>query len=61
VIGGLLAQGLTPFEAATFGAFVHGRAADAIAVRQGEAGLLARDLLAELPAAIGGLQREAQA
>jgi NAD(P)H-hydrate epimerase len=61
VIGGLLAQGLAPFEAAMFAAFVHGRAADAIAARRGQVGLLARDLLAELPAAIAALQREARA
>jgi NAD(P)H-hydrate epimerase len=61
VIGGLLAQGLPPFEAATFAVFVHGRAADAIASRRGEVGLLARDLLAELPLAIAALQREALA
>jgi NAD(P)H-hydrate epimerase len=60
VIGGLLAQGLAPFEAATFAAFVHGRAADAIVSRRGQVGLLARDLLAELPAAIAALQREAR-
>jgi len=61
VIGGLLAQGLLPFEAASFGAFVHGRAADAIARRRGQVGLLARDLLEELPDAIAVLQREAHA
>jgi NAD(P)H-hydrate epimerase len=57
-IGGLLAQGLAPFDAAAFAVFAHGRAADAIAARRGQIGLLGRDLLAELPATITALQRE---
>jgi len=62
VTGAMLAQGLTPFDAACFATFVHGRAADAVTVRRGGTpGLLARDLLAELPTAIAGLQREAEA
>jgi len=60
VTGAMLAQGLTPFDAACFAAFVHGRAADAIVARRGgTTGLLARDLLAELPTAIAALQHEA--
>ena len=59
VIGGLLSQGLSPFEAAALAVYVHGAAADAIAARQGEVGLLARDLLAEIPAAIANVQRAA--
>jgi len=57
--GGLLAQGLAPFDAASFAVFAHGRAADAVAGRRGPVGLLARDLLAELPVTIAALQREA--
>jgi NAD(P)H-hydrate epimerase len=56
VIGGLLAQGLAAFDAACLGAFAHGLAGDRIALRQGEAGLLARDLLDELPATLATLQ-----
>jgi NAD(P)H-hydrate epimerase len=56
VLGALLAQGLAPFDAAALGVFVHGAAADAVAARQGEVGLLARDILAELPATIARLQ-----
>jgi hydroxyethylthiazole kinase-like uncharacterized protein yjeF len=60
VVGGLLAQGLAPFEAASFGVFAHGRAADAIAERRGTVGLLARDLLAELPGTVAALQAQAR-
>jgi NAD(P)H-hydrate epimerase len=56
VVGGLVAQGLAPFDAACLGAFAHGLAGDRVAVRQGEVGLLARDLLDELPAALATLQ-----
>jgi ADP-dependent NAD(P)H-hydrate dehydratase / NAD(P)H-hydrate epimerase len=51
VIGGLLAQGLAPEEAATLGVFLHGLAGDRLRIRLGEAGMLATDLLRELPAA----------
>ncbi|MEO8571087.1 MAG: NAD(P)H-hydrate dehydratase [Chloroflexota bacterium] len=43
-IGGLLAQGLTPFAAARLGVYLHGLAGDAIRERFGDAGLLASDL-----------------
>jgi ADP-dependent NAD(P)H-hydrate dehydratase / NAD(P)H-hydrate epimerase len=56
VIGGLLAQRLDPFDAACLGAYVHGLAGDRVAVRQGEVGMLARDLLDELPLALATLQ-----
>jgi NAD(P)H-hydrate epimerase len=56
VIGGLLAQGLSAFDAARLGAYAHGLAGDRVALRQGEAGLLARDLLAELPATLATLR-----
>jgi NAD(P)H-hydrate epimerase len=60
VVGAFLAQGLAPFDAATLGVFVHGAAGDAVAARQGEVGLLARDILAELPATIARLQAAAR-
>lgn len=49
IIGGLIAQGLTPGDAAEAGVFLHAAAADRAAVA-GERGLLATDLLAELRA-----------
>jgi len=48
-VTGFLAQGLEPFEAAALAAFLHGAAADRIALRTGPAGLLASELAAELP------------
>lgn len=59
VVGGLLAQGLAPFDAARLGVFAHGHAADRIAARRGHVGLLARDLLAELPPTLAELRGEA--
>ncbi len=51
LIGGLLAQGLDGFAAATLGAWLHGRAAELIAISQGTAGMAASDLLTQLPVA----------
>jgi len=51
IIGGLLAQGLSGEDAAVLGVFLHGLAGDRVASRCGTAGLLAGDLLSELPAA----------
>jgi NAD(P)H-hydrate epimerase len=55
IVGGLLAQGLDAVAAATFGVFAHGAAADAVAARRGEVGLLAGDLVDELPPTIAHL------
>ncbi|MCK4503224.1 MAG: NAD(P)H-hydrate dehydratase, partial [Desulfuromonadales bacterium] len=51
LIGGLLAQGLTGFAAATLAVWLHGRAAELVAERQGTAGMVASDLLSQLPVA----------
>jgi NAD(P)H-hydrate epimerase len=45
VVGGLLAQGLTPESAAIAGCFAHGLAGDLCAEQTGKAGLVASDLL----------------
>jgi NAD(P)H-hydrate epimerase len=58
LIGGLLAQGLPPGDAAALGVFLHGLAGDRLRERYGEAGLLATDLLRELPAARNSLIKE---
>ena len=60
VIGALLAQGLAAYDAAALGVFAHGAAGDAVAARQGEVGLLASDLLTELPATLERLQAAAR-
>jgi hydroxyethylthiazole kinase-like uncharacterized protein yjeF len=59
LIGSLLAQGLTAFDAATLGVFLHGMAADRLWETFGDAGLLATDIIRELPAARQALSREA--
>ena len=46
---GLLAQGLAPFEAACCAAYLHAAAAEGLRSGLGDAGLLASDLLPELP------------
>ncbi len=45
IIGGLLAQGLSLFNAANLGVLVHAIAGDLVAMEQGERGMLALDLL----------------
>jgi hydroxyethylthiazole kinase-like uncharacterized protein yjeF len=47
-IGALLAQGLAAFEAACLGVWLHGRAAERISERLGDAGLIAPDLPLEI-------------
>jgi hydroxyethylthiazole kinase-like uncharacterized protein yjeF len=49
LIAGLLAQGLDPFTAAVSGVYIHGEAGRRVASRLGDAGLLASDLLVEIP------------
>ena len=48
IIGALLAQGLTPLNAAQAGVFVHGQAGDLAAERCGETALLATDVITSL-------------
>ena len=51
--GSLLAQGLEPLDALLVGVYCHGRAGDRAAARKkSQRGLLARDLIAEIPAAL---------
>ena len=51
-IVGLLAQGLAPFDAAVCGAYLHALAGEIARREIGDAGVLASDMLARLPAAI---------
>ena len=48
-IGGFLAQGLAPWDAARLGVYLHGLAADYFVSRHGQRGMIAGDLLAVLP------------
>ncbi|HEY8464908.1 MAG TPA: NAD(P)H-hydrate dehydratase [Bacillota bacterium] len=51
VIGSLICQGMPVFDAAVLGAYLHGRAGDRAALTGGSAGMIARDLIDELPRA----------
>lgn len=51
VIASLLAQGLAPRDAAVAGVHLHAAAGASVAARTGDAGMLASDLLPELPRA----------
>lgn len=55
-IAGLLAQGVPPFEAACCGAYLHAAAAEGLRRDLGDAGLLAGDLLVELPRTVRELR-----
>jgi hydroxyethylthiazole kinase-like uncharacterized protein yjeF len=48
-IGGLLAQGLSPYDAARLGVYLHGQAGEIVRERIGDAGLLAGDLPDAVP------------
>jgi NAD(P)H-hydrate epimerase len=56
LIAGLLAQGLDPYRAAVSGVYVHAEAGRRISMRIGESGLLASDLLDELPLTMNALR-----
>lgn len=49
IVTGLLARGADPLRAAAWGVFLHGEAGNALALRHGLVGLLARELAAEVP------------
>ncbi len=57
VIVGLMAQGLSPYDAACCGVYIHGEAAEAVTAQQGRTGLAASDLLEALPKAMDSLRR----
>jgi hydroxyethylthiazole kinase-like uncharacterized protein yjeF len=52
IVGGLLARGAEPAQAACWGQYLHGRAAQELAPQHGRVGLLARELLDVLPALV---------
>jgi ADP-dependent NAD(P)H-hydrate dehydratase / NAD(P)H-hydrate epimerase len=55
IIGGFLAQGMHPFEAATAGVYIHGAAGDMAAYELGNAGIIAGDIMSLIPLAISKL------
>ncbi len=56
IIAGLLAQGFDAFQAACLGVYVHGAACDRIFDEVSTRGLLATDMLDEVPAVLGLLE-----
>ena len=61
MITGLIAQGLTPWDAARTGVYVHGLAGDLAAKTMGEAGLIASDVIATIPHALTHILSEPSA
>jgi len=55
-IAGMAAQGLSPFDAASLGVYLHGAAGDMIKNVLGDTGMIASDLLMALPAVIKQLK-----
>ncbi len=55
-IAGLLAQGLSFFDAAALGVYLHGEAGEMVKARLGDAGMIATDLLPALPLVIKQLK-----
>jgi NAD(P)H-hydrate epimerase len=57
LIAGLMAQGSDPFTAAVTGVYVHAESGRRIQAEIGESGLLASDLLPEIPRVMNALRR----
>jgi len=55
-IAGLVAQGLSLFEAAALGVYLHGEAGEMVKAKLGDAGMIATDLLPALPQTIKQLK-----
>ena len=55
-IAGLVAQGLSLFDAAACGVYLHGKAGEMVKVKLGDAGMIATDLLPALPLVIKQLK-----
>jgi len=58
IITALVCQGLTPFDAAHLGVYLHGLAGDLAADQLGQVSLIARDLVDYLPQAFQSLRAE---
>jgi len=59
MVAGFLAQDMNPLEAAVASVYIHGACGDAAALEYGERGLLARDMMGELPKLLRELEEEA--
>jgi hydroxyethylthiazole kinase-like uncharacterized protein yjeF len=58
MVVGFLAQGLSSWDAACAATYVHGYAGDLASQQLGQAGMLARDVIAQIPYALQELQTE---
>ena len=58
VIAGLVAQGLSLFDAATCGVYLHAQAGEIVRAKMGDAGMIATDLLPALPLAIKQIKED---
>jgi hydroxyethylthiazole kinase-like uncharacterized protein yjeF len=57
IIGGLMAQGSDPYSAAITGVYIHASAGRLLSLRFGDSGLLASDLLLEIPQVMNVLRQ----
>jgi NAD(P)H-hydrate epimerase len=55
IIAALLGQGLSVEDAMKLGVYLHGYAGDRVASRHGEIGLIASDIIDDLPSALAEL------
>jgi hydroxyethylthiazole kinase-like uncharacterized protein yjeF len=55
IVAGLLARGAEPVQAAVWGAYLHGRVGELLAVSVGSVGFLARDIPGQVPALLAEL------
>ncbi len=58
MISGLVAQGLSSFDAASCAVYIHGYVADALRATKGNAGILASDLLSNIPNSVNDIRLE---
>ena len=56
LVGGVLARGAEPAQAAAWGQYLHAAAGDQLTARIGRVGFLARELLDEVPTVLGQLR-----
>ena len=56
LVGGVLARGAEPEQAAAWGQYLHSAAGDQLTARLGRVGFLARELLDEVPTVLGQLR-----
>jgi ADP-dependent NAD(P)H-hydrate dehydratase / NAD(P)H-hydrate epimerase len=57
IIGGLIGQGSDPYAAAVTGVYIHAAAGRRLSHRFGDSGLLASDLLLEIPLVMNVLRK----